>query len=152
VTADAEEPRERLDPRTAAGIVDLFVYVVVLNLFVEYLPAVISETFTLSVLTAVLLKGVLEVVLAAKKRVRTRLTAATGPMGKGVAGIALWAVLFGSKFAVLEVVHLAFGTAVQLGGFFSVTLLIVVLMLARAGVRWLIVRNPQPRTRDRGAG
>jgi hypothetical protein len=40
--------------------------VVVLNLFVEYLPKVISETFTLSLLTAVLLKGVLEIVVAAK--------------------------------------------------------------------------------------
>jgi hypothetical protein len=46
--------------------------VVVLNLFVEYLPQVPSVTFTLSLLTAVLLKGVLEVVVAAKNRVRAR--------------------------------------------------------------------------------
>ena len=45
----------------AAAVVDVFVYVVVLNLFVEYFPKVISETFTLSLLTAVLLKAVLEV-------------------------------------------------------------------------------------------
>src|SRR5215208_4384448 len=37
---------------------------------VEHLPRVLSETFTLSLLTAVLLKGVLEVVLAAKNRVK----------------------------------------------------------------------------------
>jgi len=30
---------------------DVFVYVVVLNLFVEYLPQVLSETFTLSLLS-----------------------------------------------------------------------------------------------------
>src|SRR5215472_5001306 len=59
---------DRLQPRIAAAIVDVFVYVVVLNLFVEYLPQVISETFTLSLLTAVLLKGVLEIVVAAKNR------------------------------------------------------------------------------------
>ena len=41
---------------------------VVLNLFVEYLPRVISETFTLSLLTAVLLKGILDIVVAAKNR------------------------------------------------------------------------------------
>src|SRR5215471_16517663 len=46
---------DRLQPRIAAAIVDVFVYVVVLNLFVEYLPQVISERFTLSLLTAVLL-------------------------------------------------------------------------------------------------
>jgi hypothetical protein len=46
----------------AATVVDIFVYVVVLNLFVQYAPRVISETFTLSLLTAVLLKFVLEAV------------------------------------------------------------------------------------------
>ncbi len=45
---------------------------VVLNLLVEYLPQVISETFTLSLLTAVLLKAVLEAVVAAKNRVKAR--------------------------------------------------------------------------------
>src|SRR5690349_5901850 len=32
----------------AAAVIDIFVYVVVLNSFVEYLPGVLSETFTLS--------------------------------------------------------------------------------------------------------
>ena len=141
----------------AAAVVDLFVYVVVLNLFVEYLPAVISETFTLSVLTALLLKGVLEVVVAAKKRIRAWFTVAEAPVGKALAALGLWAVLFGSKFVVLEVVHLVFGDAVQLGGFFSVTLLVVVLMLARAAVRRVVVtgsprgRADRPR-RHRDAG
>ncbi|HSK60185.1 MAG TPA: hypothetical protein VK935_14155, partial [Actinomycetospora sp.] len=79
----------------------------------------ISETFALSVLTALLLKGVLELVVAAKKRVRTWFTAAERPLGKALVALGLWAVLFGSEFLVLEVVHLVFGDAVQLGGFFS---------------------------------
>lgn len=127
-----------MDPRVAAAVVDVFVYVVVLNLFVEYLPQVFSETFTLSLLTAVLLKGVLEVVVAAKNRVKTRFRAASTSLGKVVAGLMLWLVLFGSKFVVLEIIHLIFRDSVRLGGFFSVTLLILVLMLARAGVRWLL--------------
>jgi hypothetical protein len=122
----------------AAGIVDVFVYVVVLNLFVEYLPAVVSETFTLSLLTAVLLKAVLELVAWAKDRVKARFKAASSIMGKVGAGFLLWLVLFGSKFLVLELVALVFGERVQLGGFFAVTLLIVVLMLAREGVRRLL--------------
>jgi len=51
----------------AADIVDVFVYVVVLNLFVEYSPTVLSETFTLSLLTAVLLEAVLEIVGAGEE-------------------------------------------------------------------------------------
>jgi len=135
---------DRLQPRIAAAIVDVFVYVVVLNLFVEYLPQVISETFTLSLLTAVLLKGVLEIVVAAQNRVKARFRQASTPIGKVVAAVLLWVVLFGSKFLVLEVVALVFRDRVSLGGFFSVTALILVLLVSRAVVRRLL---QQPRSR-----
>jgi hypothetical protein len=144
VAAAAEDPADQVEPRFAAAIVDVFVYVVVLNLFVEYLPKVISETFTLSLLTAVLLKGVLEIVVAAKNRVKARFRAASTPIGKVVAAVMLWAVLFGSKFLVLEVVALVFGDRVSLGGFFSVTALILALLLSRAAVRRLL-RGPYRR-------
>lgn len=47
-------------------------YVVVLNLAIEYLPAVISERFTLSLLTAALVKIALEVVIVLKTKVIDR--------------------------------------------------------------------------------
>ncbi len=119
-------------------MVDVFVYVVVLNLAAEHLPSVVSETFTFSLLTAVLLKGVLEVVLAVKNRVKGMVAAATTLGGKARAGLLLWAVMVGSKFVVLELVALLFAGQVRLGGFFSVTGLILVLLLARAGVRRLL--------------
>ncbi len=133
-----------LSPR-AADIVDIFVYVVVLNLAVEYLPAVISETFTLSLLTALLLKVVLEVVVWIKDRIKARMKAAPGMPGKVVGALALWAVLVGSKFVVLELVALAFAGQVKLGGFLAVTGLILILMLVRAGVRRLLDASPAQR-------
>lgn len=129
-----------VEPGIAAAVIDVFVYVVVLNLFIEYLPQVVSETFTLSLLTAVLLKGVLEVVLVAKRRVVARFRQASRPFGKAVAAVMVWVVVFGSKFVVLEAVNVAFGDRVSLGGFFSVTLLIITLLLSRAGVRRLLRR------------
>jgi hypothetical protein len=138
MSEQVESLPQRVEPRLAAAIVDVFVYVVVLNLFVEYLPQVLSETFTISLLTAVLLKGVLEVVVAAKDRVKARLRQATTPIGTVVAAVLLWLVLFGSKFLVLEVTDLVFGDRVSLGGFFSVSLLILGLLLSRAGVRRLL--------------
>jgi hypothetical protein len=137
----------RLQPQAAAAIVDVFVYVVVLNLFVEYLPQVLSETFTLSLLTAVLLKAVLEVVVAAKNRVKARFRQASTPTGKVVAAVMLWVVLFASKFLVLEVVALVFGDRVSLGGFFSVTALILALLVSRAAVRRLLQSPRQPTDR-----
>ena len=140
-----EEPSAPVEPHVAAVVVDVFVYVVVLNLFVEYFPQVLSETFTLSLLTALLLKGVLEVVVAAKNRVKKRFHQASTPIGKVAVGLLLWVVLFGSKFLVLEAVDLVFGARVSLGGFVSVTLLILVLLLSRAGVRRLLQRPTAPR-------
>jgi hypothetical protein len=132
-----KDAADRLEPRLAA-VVDVFVYLVVLDLFVQYFPRVISETFTLSLLTAVLLKCVLEIVVLVKNLVKKRFRQASTMAGKAVAAIMLWAVLVGSKFLVLEVVALVFQDRVKLGGFFSVSALIVVLLLARAAVRRLL--------------
>ena len=118
-----------------ADVVDVLVYVVVLNLAVEYVPSVISEGFTLSLLTAVLLKLVLEVVVLVKGRVVGRFHHARTPTGRVAAVVTLWLVAVGSKFVVLEVVDLVFGDSVSLGGFFSVTLLVITLLLSRLVVR-----------------
>lgn len=117
---------------------DVFVYVTVLNLAVQYVPAIISETFTLSLLTAILLKIVLEVVVLIKSRIKARIKVAQTPLTKIGGALALWAVLVGSKFIVLELVAVLFADQVQLGGFFAVTGLIVTLLICRAGVRRLL--------------
>ena len=111
---------------------------VVLNLAIEYVPSVISESFTLSLLTAVLLKVALELVIVLKNRVIGRLRAATTRRAKAVAALSLWVVAAGSKLVVLELVDLVFGDAVSLGGFIPVTLLVVALLLSRGVVRRLV--------------
>lgn len=127
--------RAKLSP---AHVVDVFVYVVVLNLAVQYLPMVISETFTLSLLTALMMKLTLEIVVWLKDRAKGRFKAATTVPGKIGAALLLWLLLFGSKFVVLELVAWLFAGQVKLGGFFAVTGLILVLLLSRAGVRRLL--------------
>ena len=121
-----------------ADVIDVFVYVVVLNLAIEYTPSVISESFTLSLLTAALLKITLEVVILLKSEILTRLRAADTRRAKLVAAVSLWVVAAGSKLVVLELVDLVFGDAVSLGGFIPVTLLVVALLVSRAAVRRLL--------------
>ena len=141
------EPQVKPAPDPAAGpqlrlravdLVDVFVYLVVLGLFVQFLPAVISESFALTLLTAVLLKLVLEVVTAAKKRVLGAMKSADSRGRRAVSVATLVLLLPGSKFVVIWLTELAFGGAVKLGGFFAVTLLIFVLMFARGLVRRLL--------------
>jgi hypothetical protein len=52
--------------------------------------------------------------------------------------VSLVVVAAGSKALILWLTDAALGNAVYLGGFFAVTLLVVTLMLARAGVRRVI--------------
>lgn len=127
--------RSRIDP---AHVIDVFVYVIVLNLADEYAPSVIAESFTTSLAVAVLLKLVLEVVLRAKQWAKGRFSDAETRQGKVVGALALLLVLPGSKIVVLELVAFVFGEAVSLGGFFLVTGLIFALLLARQGVRRLL--------------
>ncbi|WBM79597.1 hypothetical protein KIV56_14990 [Cryobacterium breve] len=116
-------------------LVDVLVYLVVLGMFIELFPDVISESFLLALLTAILLKVVLELVLRVKKNIVARIRSAETRWVRIVNAITLLLLLPGSKFLVLELVDLVFGDAVRLGGFFQVTVLIIVLMLARGGIR-----------------
>jgi hypothetical protein len=136
--APASGPLRRWARARPADVIDVFVYVVVLNLAIEHVPSVISEGFTLSLLTAVLLKLALEVVIRAKARLVSRFRAADTRAGKVVASLSLWVVAAGSKLVVLELVDVVFGGAVSLGGFVPVTLLVIALLLSRAGVRRLL--------------
>lgn len=123
-----------------ADAVDVLVYVAVIVAFVQFLPQVITESFPITVLTALLLKLVLEVVLVAKKAVVARVRdAATTARRVGSASMLLL-VLPGSKLLVIELTDLVFGAAVQLGGFWAVTALVLTLMLARRTVRWVLQR------------
>ncbi len=132
----------RLDP---LHLVDVFVYLVVLNLAVQFVPGVISESFAMSLLTAIMLKVVLEGVLRLKKIVLARLRGASTGLRKATSVVMLVLLLPGSKFAVLYLEDLLFGDAVSLGGFWSVALLIIALTGARAGVRRLLSPSATPK-------
>ena len=134
----SRDPGRRWVRARPADVIDVFVYVVVLNLAIEFVPSVISEGFTLSLLTAVLLKLALELVIHFKGKLLSRLRAADTHRAKLAAAASLWAVAAGSKLVVLELVDLIFGDAVSLGGFISVTLLVLALLVSRSALRRLL--------------
>jgi hypothetical protein len=136
--------RRLIDP---LHIVDVFVYVVVLNLAAQFVPVVITESFAVSLVTAVVLKVVLELVLRVKGWIVARIRSSATVVARIVSIGMLVLVLPGSKLLVLWLEDVLFGDAVSLGGFWSVTGLIVALMLARLGVRWLLAPVGAPSTR-----
>lgn len=60
--------------------------------------------------------------------------------GRAVFIVTLVLILPGSKFLVLWLTKLVFGSSVMLGGFLAVTGLVVTLMAARGLVRWGLER------------
>ncbi|MBN9177256.1 MAG: hypothetical protein J0I43_07820 [Microbacterium sp.] len=128
-----------LDP---LHLVDVFVYVIVLNLAAQFFPSVVSESFATSLLTAIMLKLVLEVILKVKKAVLARRAAASTRAQRVVSLVMLILILPGSKFVLLWLEDALFGDAVSLGGFWSVTVLVFALTGARALVR--LVLEPVP--------
>lgn len=122
----------------AEHVVDVFVYITVLNLAAEFVPQVIAESFSMSLLTALVLKAVLELVVRLKKALAARISSADRLAQRAVAIAALGLLLPGSKLAVLWLLEVIFRGEIVLGGFWAVTALILVLMAARAGVRLLL--------------
>jgi hypothetical protein len=117
--------------RFASYTTDVLVFIVVLNLFVEYSESVVIDSFSISIMTAVVLKVLLDLVVAAEHRVSAFFARRDRPLSKLFRVLSLWLVLFGSKFVILEVIDVVFGQHVELGGFLLVVALIVAMMVAR---------------------
>ena len=105
---------------------DVLIYIIVLNLFVEYNHKIIIDSFTISIFTAILLKILLEIVLNIEHKVADFFKSY-----KVLRIFLVWLILFGSKFLILEVVDMVFGNHVELGKFLDVILLVIILMVAR---------------------
>ncbi|KZE90850.1 hypothetical protein [Microbacterium sp. TNHR37B] len=125
----------RFDP---LHLVDVLVYLVVLNLTAQFVPGVVAESFAVSLATSVMLKLVLEAVLRLKKVVVARLRAASTTGRRVTSAMMLALILPGSKFVVLWLEDWLFGEAVSLGGFWSVTFLVLGLTASRTLVRRLL--------------
>ena len=110
---------------------DVLIYTVVLNLFVEYVDAVVIDSFTISILTAVLLKVLLDVVMRLEHRVHSYFAGKEGAFFKVAGTVSLFAILFFGKLFILEVVNFVFGDHVELGHFIEVVALVLALMITR---------------------
>jgi hypothetical protein len=118
---------------------DVLIYVVVLNLFVEYAEKIVIDSFTISILTAILLKALLDVILGLEHRVAHFFEARPGKLSKFMRIMSTWLILFLSKFLILEAVDLVFGDHVELGKFVHVLGLVIALMVARELVQRIYI-------------
>jgi hypothetical protein len=130
----------RNQARFSDFMADVLVYVVVLNLFVEYVDAIVIDSFTISILTAVLLKLLLDSLTGVEHRVVHFFQEKEGTIYKVLGGLSVFSILFLGKLLILEVVNLVFGDHVELGHFIDVVLLIIAMIAARLLVQKIYER------------
>ena len=110
---------------------DVLIYILVLNLFVEYADNIVIDSFTISIFTAIVLKILLEIILRFEHLVGDFFKARPGKVSNFLRIISMWLILFLSKFLILEVIDFIFGEHVELGKFLDVIVLVISLMVAR---------------------
>jgi hypothetical protein len=125
--------------RFADWTADVLIYIVVLNLFVEFVDAIVIESFWISILTAVLLVALLDVVVGFEHWVKEFFAQREGSIYTVLDIVARFLILFTSKLLILEVVNFVFGDQVELGHFLDVLLLIISMMAARAVIQKIYI-------------
>jgi len=110
----------------------------VLNLFDEYWDLVLIESFSISLLAAILLQVLLKITLKIEHHIGDYFKAKPGKSAKVMRLVSAWAVLFGSKFIILEAINIAFGDRVlfsgPLHGIVAFIVVVVVMLIAEMAI------------------
>ena len=129
--------RQRVFARYLIGtLIDL----VVLNLFAEYWDKVFVDTFTTSLLAAILLQLLLKATIAAEHWIAAPFKGKPGAMNKFLRYFMAWLVLFGSKFVILEALAIAFGKNVHFVGWMHGIIPLIVVVVVMLVAEELVVR------------
>ncbi len=108
----------------------ILIDLLVLNLFDEYWNHVVIESFTISVLVAILLQVLLKFTIKIEHIVADYFNSKPGNFMKFMRYFSAWAILFVSKLVILEAINMAFGDKVQFTGpWHGVIAFIVVVMV-----------------------
>lgn len=108
-----------------AVLIDLLV----LNFFDEYWDNVVIESFTISVLVAILLQILLKFTINIEHKVADYFKSKSGKFMRYMRYFSAWAILFISKLVILEVINRAFGNAVQFKGKWHGVLAFIVVVI-----------------------
>jgi hypothetical protein len=121
-------PQRRFLRAVLFTLVDL----TVLNLFAQYWGLITISSFAVSLVTAIMLQSMLKFILAIEHRIADYFRPREGTSAIILRVLATWAVLFGSKFVILEIVNIVLGDKVDFGGLVPFILLVVVMLAAEA--------------------
>ena len=131
-TTDQRAPATARQQRFLRAVLFVLVDVTVLALFVEYWDRIVIDSYTIALLTAILLQVMLKATLGIEHRIASFFRGRDGSGAMALRVLATWVVLFGSKFVILEAVDLVFGEHVDLGGLLPFITLVVAILATEA--------------------
>jgi len=129
--------RQRLFIRyTLAVLVDL----TVLNLFDQYWDHVYVESFSISLLAALLLQFLLQLTLVVEHKVANYFKSKEGIKHKIARGLSTWAILFLSKLMILEAINFSFGDSVLFTGHVHGLIAFIIVVVAMIIAEQIVTR------------
>lgn len=126
---------------------------VVLGLFNQYWDLVYIETFTIAMLTAMLLQFLMQIAIRIEHKAADYLFGGkSGTHVKVMRGVSAWAIIFVSKLVILEAISLSFGDSVvfsgPIHGLVSFLTVVIVIIAAEQGVIWIYRSLGDPEVKD----
>jgi hypothetical protein len=114
----------------------------ILGFFNQYWDLIFIETFTIALLTAMLLQFLMQVALKIEHRVADRLFGdKTDTRTKLMRAMSAWAIIFVSKLVILKAISFSFGDSVvfsgPIHGLVAFLTLVIVIIIAEQLVLWV---------------
>jgi hypothetical protein len=116
-SADNDLIRSRKQQLFTRYVLAVLIDLTVLNLFNQYWDLVFIESFSISLLAAILLQVLLQATLIVEHRAADYFFGdKTGLKVKVMRIVSAWAIIFISKLVILEAINFFFGASVLFGG------------------------------------
>jgi len=136
-TAQVMLNRQRLFMKyVVAVLVDL----TVLNLFDQYSDHVYIETFSISLLAALLLQFLLQLTIVIEHKAASYFKSKEGLQHKIARALSTWAILFISKLLILQAINFSFGDSVLFTGHVHGLIAFIIVVVAMIITEQIFIR------------
>ena len=126
--ARSESPRQRFLREMFVGTL---IYAVVLGFFNDYTDILDTTSYSITFALAFVMQVLTYLTLLLKKWVVGRFKMLAGPGARAGVVLAVWAIMFFSKFVFLAVIGAVFKSEVEVSGFVGLMIVIVAMMVVQ---------------------
>ena len=121
-------------------IIFILIDLTILGFFNQYWDHVYIETFTIALLTAVLLQFLMQATIQIEHYAATFFETKMGIKSKAFRVFSAWVIMFVSKLVILELINLSFGDSVVFSGPIHGLVAFIVVVLVMVVVEQLVVK------------